>query len=449
MSVPLTESKGGPKKIGAGQLASTLFTGVGIQFLTIIQGAVLARWLGPEGRGQLAAAILWPTFFAGIGIVGTGLVLARKAAKSGRTPALSHTAVYVALMTGGLTTLVAFLALPWMLTEADAVTRTAALWFLPFILFNHVALLLSAVDHGAGDFARLNMIRMLVNPLYLGAIAVLVAIGSRDVVFFAGALAFSTVLAAGWRLAHHIRESGCVGPSLPVWPIFKESWPYALVGVLGMGFTTMDRALLLHLMDSEELGFYIVALSAASAAGSITGATSAISFGMSAQAEHKAGFGSLARIFRLSFCLWIFCGLGLAVVMPFLLPLIYGPEFGSAVVVSMVLIPSAALAGLAGLLEEALRAQGRAFVGVGERGLCLVLLLICGLAMVPLWGLVGMAVASVLSQGVLLLLLALAARRHFDGARLKMLAPSWADAVEAVARVRSSMDRFRRFSKAA
>ena len=38
-----------------------------IQALNIVSGVMLARYLLPEGRGELAAVILWPSVIAGLG----------------------------------------------------------------------------------------------------------------------------------------------------------------------------------------------------------------------------------------------------------------------------------------------------------------------------------------------------------------------------------------------
>ncbi len=48
---------------------------------------VLARMLGPEGRGQFAAILLWPSIFAALGLMGVNMALARRAG-AGEDPGL-------------------------------------------------------------------------------------------------------------------------------------------------------------------------------------------------------------------------------------------------------------------------------------------------------------------------------------------------------------------------
>src|SRR5438876_11507128 len=67
------------RPIGSREFASTLITNVVIQGCTVIQGILVARLLGPVGRGQFAAAILWPNLFAALGGLGVGVALASRA----------------------------------------------------------------------------------------------------------------------------------------------------------------------------------------------------------------------------------------------------------------------------------------------------------------------------------------------------------------------------------
>src|SRR4029079_13570219 len=69
------------RKIGAREYVSTFGTNIAIQLCTIMQGILLARLLGPTGRGQFAAATLWPTIFAGVGGLGLTVALARRSAR--------------------------------------------------------------------------------------------------------------------------------------------------------------------------------------------------------------------------------------------------------------------------------------------------------------------------------------------------------------------------------
>src|SRR3954471_15150234 len=56
-------------------LFKTALTDASIIILTIVTGMTTARVLAPQGRGELAAMILWPQFFSFCSILGTPAAL--------------------------------------------------------------------------------------------------------------------------------------------------------------------------------------------------------------------------------------------------------------------------------------------------------------------------------------------------------------------------------------
>ena len=51
-------------------LSFTFATSIAILVANIVTGVLTARWLGPTGKGELTAIILWPTVLAGAGSLG-------------------------------------------------------------------------------------------------------------------------------------------------------------------------------------------------------------------------------------------------------------------------------------------------------------------------------------------------------------------------------------------
>src|SRR6266487_3986788 len=172
------------RPIGSREFASTLLTNVVIQGCTLVQGILVARLLGPVGRGQFAAAILWPNLFAGMGGMGVGVALARRAGRATDLARVIRTGLLLTLVTGTVVAALCTAAIPWLLPGSDTVVRNAAYLFVPFILFNQIALAMIAIDQGAGWFGRMNWTRLIVNPVYLALVIVLWLAGIRDVFWF-------------------------------------------------------------------------------------------------------------------------------------------------------------------------------------------------------------------------------------------------------------------------
>ena len=418
------------RPIGSREFASTLITNVVIQACTVVQGILVARLLGPVGRGQFAAAILWPGLFAAMGGMGVSVALARRAGRAHDLARVIRTGLLLTLLTGTGVAVLCAAAIPWLLPGNDTVLRNAAYVFVPFIIFNQVSLAMIAIDQGAGWFAQMNWTRLIVNPVYLLFVVVLWFTGVRDVGWFVIGLLIANAAVAFARVTLAVQHAPVPGQMEPVNALFREALPYGLAGLLGALAASADKALLLYLLGTAQLGFYTVALAAASVVNSLAGAAGTVSFGMSTQVKDREGFDRVARMFRFSAWTWLLAGLGVAVIIPIVLPLLYGAVFRPAIWPAILLIPAAALTGQASILEESMRAQGRAFVGLEARAAGLVVMIAMGCLLAPVVGIYGVVFAAIGSQAIVLIVMMFAARWHFHRALLNALLPRISDLLE-------------------
>jgi antigen flippase len=418
------------RPIGSREFASTLVTNIVIQACTLIQGILVARLLGPVGRGQFAAAILWPSLFAAMGGMGVGVALARRAGRATDLARVIRTGLVLTLLTGTVVMALCALAIPWLLPGADTIVRNAAYVFLPFIVFHHVSLALIAIDQGAGWFSQMNWTRLIVNPVYLVLVIGLWLAGIRDVFWFVVSLLIAGGAVALVRVGLALWYAPLPGPTEPVKSVLREALPFGFAGLLNPLAASADKALLLYLLGTAQLGFYTVALTAASVVNSLAGAAGTVSFGMSTQVKDREGFDRVARMFRFTAWTWLLAGLGVAVIIPIVLPLLYGAVFGPAIWPAILLIPAAALTGQASILEESMRAQGRAFVGLEARAAGLVVMIAMGWLLAPVVGIYGVVFAAIGSQAIVLIVMMFAARWHFHRALLNALLPRISDLLE-------------------
>jgi antigen flippase len=418
------------RPIGSREFASTLVTNIVIQACTLIQGILVARLLGPVGRGQFAAAILWPSLFAAMGGMGVGVALARRAGRATDLARVIRTGLVLTLLTGTVVMALCALAIPWLLPGADTIVRNAAYVFLPFIVFHHVSLALIAIDQGAGWFSQMNWTRLIVNPVYLVLVIGLWLAGIRDVFWFVVSLLIAGGAVALVRVGLALWYAPLPGPTEPVKSVLREALPFGFAGLLNPLAASADKALLLYLLGTAQLGFYTVALTAASVVNSLAGAAGTVSFGMSTQVKDREGFDRVARMFRFTAWTWLLAGLGVAVIIPIVLPLLYGAVFGPAIWPAILLIPAAALTGQASILEESMRAQRRAFIGLEARAAGLLVMVFVGWLLAPVVGIYGVVFAAIGSQAIVLVVMMFAARWHFHRALLNALLPRISDLLE-------------------
>lgn len=414
-------------RIGAGDIFSTVIANVLIQGCTVIQGILLARLLGPVGRGQFAAVILWPTLFAAIGLFGIGTALARRSATEPDQEALTRSGLVLGFGLALCTSLFCYLLLPFLLKGNDGNLVLMSKWFVPVIFFNHLTLVFLSIDQGAANFKQFNWTRLVVNPVYLALVILIWLTGKSQMFLYVLALMAANLAVLAVRLIKFYRESHFFGVLCPLKPILRDAARYGLADLLSPLYQQIDKVVLLWLLGVRDLGFYSVALAASGVAGSLATALSSVTFGISAQARGQESFDRIAKLFRCSAWVWLMLGTVLAFAMPEFLPLIFGKEFAPAIWPAILLIPGGVFAGQASILEQSLRAQGRAFIGLEAR-------LVGLLAMMPvawfsskLLGLPGIPLAYDLAQLLCLVVFCVRTKAHFGLSTISSLQPKWSD----------------------
>ena len=104
------------KRGGLASVSQVLFSNATVQVANFCCGVLTARSLGPAGRGQLAALIMWPQFFAyalTLGIPVASIYRVKKEPEKSR--AIIGTALAASLVLGFVAMGVGVLILPWSL----------------------------------------------------------------------------------------------------------------------------------------------------------------------------------------------------------------------------------------------------------------------------------------------------------------------------------------------
>jgi enterobacterial common antigen flippase len=444
-SVSTSEALVAPKKhIDATAFVGTFGTSVFIQACTVVQGILVARLLGPLGRGEYAAIVLWPSVFAAVTIFGSNIALARAAAKEHDRGAITRTAFVLGLVTSLLGIILCYPAIPWLLPPAESHLIGIARIFVAFIPLNHLALNLIAIDQGVGDFRRFNLTRAILNPLYLGIVIVLWLSEITTVKWLVIALLAANGGVVALRSILACQCNPILGKLFSPFKILKQSVRFGLAGIADPLYQQADKALLLWLLGPENLGTYVVALSASAVVGSITTASGMVTFTMAARSACGRGFEEIAKAFRMSLSLWILLGGLLAIVMPWLLPLVYGSDFAAAITPSRLLIIGSACAGLSTQLEQAMRGQGRAFVGLEGRLAGLILMALLGVALSHAYALNGLCIAFLLGQLSCLLVIVRCANAHYKvRSPIGCWVPGRSDVAEMLPRIRQQVNTLR------
>ncbi len=365
-------------------------------------GVLLARVLGPEGRGEIAAIQALPLIVGSVGMLGLqdSIVYfgARRREKVGE---YAVSATLLICLIGVPIVFAAYWLVPTYLQQHTAEIVWASRIYLS-ILFLHALMGFSVFTVRAVHDMRLwNVLRVLPQTTWLLVIVALVVLGratplSVPLTYLAAFLVLSLVSLLAVR-----------GPLRQGWGVRTSLWPkmlrYALP--LAAGSTPQivgeraDQLIVAALLPAEELGYYVMGVAWSvmillPGAALFSSAFSKIA-GMT-QATEQWRF--IKKVSLAVIAVSIPAGVVLIAAAPYMIPLLFGEDFAPAVPCAMILVVAAGIRNVARVLQVSLMGTGQPkgimFSEVGG----LITLLIAIFLLVPSFGLLGAAYSVVLSS---------------------------------------------------
>ncbi len=392
--------------LSAGGLPVTLLSTLLTAALGAVSSIALARTLGPAERGELATVLLWPLAIGILGELGLGLAFAYFVARDGSLLSALWTLGWsVSLGWGSLLAVASrfLLERSLLLSDPARASFTLTLATIPIALaigFQSYLLL------GIGALKAFNVIRSLAVALYVAGIGGIALRGRPSVRAYAIAWVVAQVLtftmATAWLVAS----------SRPRWEwrpaLFRKVAVYGAktyVSSLAAQMTLrLDQLLMTALGATAVLGVYVVA-------GSVASVTSPLFTALAVVVMHRAQGGVPAQegrlvveYLQLAFLLGVPLSVFLAVLTPWLVPAVFGASYGGAALPAAILLVASVFQGANAVLGNGLRALG--LPGRPARaeavGLAVTLALL-GL-LLPRFGAVGAATASLLAYTVVTVL---------------------------------------------
>ena len=376
----------------------------------LVTGPLIARSIGADGRGLLAA-ILVPLGIAPF-VLAFGLTTYSSRIAATRTPAAQVIGTFGVLSAAiGLAFVPFGLGLAYLLGQGNPTVTlflTIGVCVMPITLAGGV---LSSVALGQ---ERWNLIsaQQLIPPV--GAV---IAFG---VLYAMKELTLER--AAGITIALSVV---CILPMLRVLrgcgrPRFDRAlagrgirfgsqvWFVSLSQLLNH---RLDQLLMVKLTTARELGLYAVAATVAGLPAMFTSAVGNAIFPRVADGESEL-VGRTSRVgLALIGCT---CALGMLIV-PFALPLLFGPDFKDAVPAALILLVATIAISGAGVLGTALSTRDRPGIpGLGEVW-AIVVTVVGLLILLPVLGGVGAAIVSVAAYSINFAWLLFMAKRRFGG----------------------------------
>ena len=380
--------------------ALTYGSQVAAAFLSLLNVLIVARVLGPEGRGHVAflTAIAWLT--ASLGTFGVQEANANFAAAEPRTRrALATNSVLLALVLGssmfGL--LVALIAIfPGVAGESEPALRWITFAFFPVIVLQLLLRFLIQADYGFGvvnaAFVLAPVLNVSVNGLFaaMGILSVRSAVG----VWLAGQALEALIFV--WYVSR--RLAGFGAPDLALARRALGFGVKAHAGrVMQLGNYRLDQWILGAIAGPRELGLYSVAVAWAEALWYLPTALSYVQRPDLVRATRREAARLTAVVFRAAVLVTAISALVMVAAAPLLCVGVFGSDFRGSVDDLRVLVWGAFGMVALKLFGNALVARSRPVLQSVAIGAGFVLTVTLDVILIPPFGGLGAALASTLA----------------------------------------------------
>jgi O-antigen/teichoic acid export membrane protein len=377
-------------------IAWSALSNFAVPALALIQAPILAHSLGVEGRGVVAAATAPLFLLMFVGALGVPETVTNTIAATGSSPARSFLTGAPVMIASGLSLTVLVWILSGFLSGGDEHLGL----LLVSCTFALTPILLIALTRGVA--AGLHLWRMINLERLLTAIARVLAIvaiafsGVIDPVNAALIVALSPLIGLLpytkliFRMFGSIKKDGHSPDAKLSWGFAVRIWLGSISGIL---LTRLDQVLLTPLAGTFQLGLYAAAVNIGDVALLANNAVRDVLF--SADASERSN-DRVQRAARLSTFVSFVVGLPIAAFSWLVVGVLFGDEFLAAAPMVVLLIVAAVLGVPGSVAGAALAARGRP----GMRSLAIAfgaaVNLVALFLLVPAWGGLGAAAATLL-----------------------------------------------------
>jgi O-antigen/teichoic acid export membrane protein len=364
----------------------------------LIASVIVARALGPSGKGLYSAFTFLASLVLGVSSLGVGeaaiiLIGQRRATASvalsstmlvGMSSSLLGAAVFWGVSA------VAF-SKDWNQVHTAIEVQAAALPLMAFASYLSQFLLAGErVPASSTVFALINWSTTIGLWLFM----VVLNLG-----LLGGALAGLTGAACGAVLATVL----VVRPGMSLLPRWHPAYiakvmrfgpPLAASSLVAQMFQRADLLLVYSMAGSSAAGNYSIGLTVVSLVGLVPLAISLATFPRIAMLERTEQDELIAQCSRVGAAAALVTATVLAASSPVVIPLLFGAKFEPAVVPTLLLIPNGVFWSFQWLLARAWAARGQPGLLVSSFGTSLVAMLTLDIILIPVAGITGAAVAS-------------------------------------------------------
>jgi len=389
--------------VGSAAVAQTVVARFFILFINLATSIFTARHFGTEGRGTQTALGLWMPILTYVFMIGLPSGLRFQGRKhQDEQPQLLGAAMTLGVVIGIFTGVVGILAMPFLLRNYPTVTIREAQFIMLFTPVNLLGLVFSAMLEVKLDFSFANFSRYA--PPIATLIALLVLARLNRLTPYSAALSY----VVSGAIVVVIIGVYVLSRSRPTLLRFSHSAKRILgygIRISGADILTtfssqIDQLLVVGFLSAGQLGAYTIALQASRVLTIFQLSLNSVLLPKAAGQSTKKVVELVARTARLTIAVTAIAAVGLIVVLPLLLPGLYGKDFRTAILVSQVLAIEAVLSAGSATHTQAFTATNRPTMATLFQFAGLATSIPLMLELIPRFGITGAGIALAISSFV-------------------------------------------------
>jgi O-antigen/teichoic acid export membrane protein len=366
--------------------------------IAVITGSILARLLGPEGRGELAAVQNWASFVGLIAAFGLPDAIVYF---SGKFPGRSGTylasaislSILIAIPFAGL----GYYFTPLLLSAQSAEIISLAQKYLVVLLFLQasVGMLLHPL-RGMSDFVIWNILRFLFPIGWLVVVLYSVISGINTVSFYISGYLIVLALLGLPVVFVVIKRISKLSVDPKKWePMLRFGIPSVSSSIPQVLNIRLDQLIMAAVLAPVFLGYYSVAVTWSRGLSPFLLGVATVTFPQIASIDSEADqIDSLARSIRSSTLLATILVVLLILITPFGLIMLFGEQFKASIPVAILLVIASGISGFSMILVGGLRGLGLPSKVIIGEVIGLVVTIIALIVLLPRYGIVGAAISS-------------------------------------------------------
>lgn len=394
----------------------TFVTSSGITVLGLANSILLSRWLGPVGRGEIAAAMLWPmllVYLSSIGLIVSTVYFT--SLPNSRPQVIFRNATALGLILSAITLPLGYVLLPWLLKSQTPSVVGASRFFLLVIPISLITQFGIGVLQGRMQMSEFNWLRLVIPLGYLIGTVALMAAGRLNLIsilllhlFLNVAVLLSTLaVLAKSRIYIGVRTDRRLAKEM-----LKYGSKVHVGNISGLANLNLDQVLMAAWFPPAYLGLYVVAVSSAGLSQIFSQAVQTVATpGITRRESKSERIAVLQGVFRQYWLISLLVASAIGVGLPVAIPIVFGAGFRDSIWPAEVLLLGSCVVGAKQVLAGGAQALGNPWLGSKAQLYTLGITVLLLYLLLPSMGIMGAAIATTLAYSAELAIVIYGLRR--------------------------------------